>query len=86
MTALLSGDTEKGDLLAIVVGASLPIVLRKAGDGFRTVRCCDIHHTMDGPALGSHLWRPNLEETTLYQALLLPQVFYDLFDNETLPN
>lgn len=64
MMALLPGDAQNGDHLAIILDAPIPIVLRETGDGFRIVGSCYIHYMMDGQALGSHLWQPR--EILLY--------------------
>ena len=62
--ALLPGDTQLDDYLAIVLGAPIPLVLRPVGDGYRIVGSCYIHGLMDGQLVDSALWWPR--EIKLY--------------------
>ena len=49
-------DSERGDLVAIIMGADVPFVLRSTGVGtYELVGDCYIHGVMDGEALeGKH--------------------------------
>jgi hypothetical protein len=44
--------TERGDVISVLLGGSMPLMLRPAGGQFRLVGECYVHGIMRGEAMG----------------------------------